>query len=177
MDKILFFLFMVFLIPVSIRDIRERKIKNKSIILALLAYLGLYFLYFLTLFLSDDSTRLLGIGRTFLINILISLLVFVIFSALSIVSRGGLGMGDVKLIFISALYLGWRKAIFLNYLALVFILVLGLSILLKDKLIECLGSAKHLKGRSKKTGYLHFPYAPFLLLLMGLWSVFRLMIH
>jgi len=105
--------FVGFALPLAIIDVREHRLPNRLLVFAVpagLAVLGV------TVGLAGDWSALLRIFTS-------SAFTFLGLLALALVSRGALGMGDVKLGLFTGAYLGW-----LGWEASLWGTVLGLSL-------------------------------------------------
>lgn len=126
---------------IAFYDIKEKKIYNSILIFMILIYFSLFLITSLCIN-SDISIKE---------NILAAFGAFLLFFGMKIAHSSGVGMGDVKLVFVLGLYLGY--AVFE---------VIGLSMF-------CLCIYTVIRNGTSKKGV---PYAPFLLIAMFLQNFF-----
>lgn len=131
------------MILIAYHDMKERKIYNSILIFMILVRLGMFCLNFLYPNFKIPVKE----------NVIAALVVFFMFLCMKMLNPSGIGMGDVKLVFVLGLFLGYD--IFGIVSVAMFFLFFYVSI-----------------GKKKK--HMELPFAPFVLLAMILrwiWAV------
>ena len=131
------------MILIAYHDMKERKIYNSILIFMILVRLGMFGLNCLYPNLKIPVKE----------NVIAALVVFFMFLCMKMLNPSGLGMGDVKLVFVLGLFLGYDILGIVS--AAMFFLFFYVSI-----------------GKKKK--HMELPFAPFVLLAMILrwiWAV------
>ena len=131
-SMLLSLLLLVFGYVAAVMDLREKRVPNKLVLAMLIAWI---LIMVPQLFLKTESavTQLWHSAAGFLISSLLFLLVYFI-------SRKGLGGGDVKLMGVAGLYLGWEGVLPTIFIGSVLaaltggILVLAKKITMKDSI-------------------------------------------
>ena len=118
-----------FLLAVSLIDYKRRIVPNRLVLIMLMVRMVLYIVQFFALDLKSDFWPLL-------VNDLIALLIplFMLIAGILVI-KNGIGMGDIKLLIVIALYQGIRGAISTLIFGLLaaFIIAIGLLIIKKKK--------------------------------------------
>lgn len=114
-----------FLIPIAYVDLKKKIIPNKLLVGMLLTYV-VFFVYEVVI-LEFSITKLLirsGLGL---------LLGGGVFLLSAIFSKGGMGMGDVKLFAVLGMLLGWQDVFIVIFISIVGVAVAGIILLLIKK--------------------------------------------
>ncbi|MBQ3514895.1 MAG: prepilin peptidase [Lachnospiraceae bacterium] len=125
----------VFMIRIAYYDIKERKIHNSILIFMILVYISLFLI----------SSLFFNLKIPIKDNFIAAFGAFLLFIFMKIAHPSGVGMGDVKLVFVLGLYLGYSV-----------FEVIGISLIF-------LSIYRFLRKEISQEG---FPYAPFLLAAM-----------
>ena len=116
MENLVAIIFLMFLVLISVTDIRSGMIYNK--ILLPMAIIGLIF---------DLSGSLIKIDEALMAALVGGLILFVV----QYLSRGGLGGGDIKFAFVLGLWLGVEEILITLFLSTMFAAAFGVIILIK----------------------------------------------
>ena len=123
---------------VVITDIYTQRIPDSAI----LAAIG--FRFFVFLFLEGLSWK--GLGWLIVNGLAVSLpLLFIVSLTEKFFHRCFMGGGDIKLLFVTGMYLGWEKNLWTLFIACLIGCVVGLII-----------------SRQKKEAMVYFPFGPFI---------------
>ena len=141
------YLFLIFILCiVTITDLRERRIPDSAIVAAILVKIG----YTVMNWVFGNSAVYQNVENSALIKVLLQLLVVslpVLLLTLVIEKlwqKEAMGGGDIKLLFVTGLYLGWEKNLWMLLIACMIGVVVGM---VKAREKEC-----------NEEGY--FPFGP-----------------
>lgn len=139
-DNIRLMLMLIILVPVAAVDYRKKIIENK----VLLVSLGIRIIVLVAEFFLDSTQALISIksmGLGFVLVFIMAIIgIFVV--------KNGFGMGDIKLMFIMILYLGFASSFSAIFMSLVLSMIASIYLLIK-------------KEKNKKDT---IPFAPFVLI-------------
>ena len=118
-----------FLLAVSLIDYKRRIVPNRLVLVMLIVRMALYIAQFFALDMKTDFWPLI-------VNDLIALLIplFMLIAGILVI-KNGIGMGDIKLLIVIALYQGIRGAVSTLIFGLLaaFVIAIGLLIIKKKK--------------------------------------------
>lgn len=139
-DNIRLLIMLIILVPVAAIDYKKKIIENKVILISL----GIRVIMLIAEFILDSRQAVINLksmGLGFVLVLLMSIIgIFII--------KNGFGMGDIKLMFIMILYLGFASSFSAIFMSLVLSMIASIYLLVK-------------KEKSKKDT---IPFAPFILL-------------
>lgn len=139
-DNIRLLIMLIILVPVAAIDYKKKIIENKVILISL----GIRVIMLIAEFILDSRQAVINLksmGLGFVLVLLMAIIgIFII--------KNGFGMGDIKLMFIMILYLGFASSFSAIFMSLVLSMIASIYLLVK-------------KEKSKKDT---IPFAPFILL-------------
>lgn len=139
-DNIRLLIMLIILVPVAAIDYKKKIIENKVILISL----GIRVIMLIAEFILDSRQAVINLksmGLGFVLVLLMAIIgIFII--------KNGFGMGDIKLMFIMILYLGFASSFSAIFMSLVLSMITSIYLLVK-------------KEKSKKDT---IPFAPFILL-------------
>lgn len=124
-DNIRLIIMMLFLIPIALVDYRQKIIENKVILVGIVTRI---IMFVIEIFIDKDYTivYLKSVGLGFVLVIMMAIIgIFIV--------KNGFGMGDIKLMMLMVLYLGFSSSFASIFIALFLSMIVSIILLLKKE--------------------------------------------